>query len=89
MKKLIILIIVVAAAGAGLYFLKGKKAKANGIVRYTAVTVTREPIRDTVETTGEVAPLNRVEVKPSVAGRVDRLLVEEGAHVKKGRFWPT
>lgn len=86
MKKLVIFIVVVAAAGAGLYFIKGKKAKTNGIVRYTAVTVTREPIRDTVETTGEVAPLNRVEVKPSVAGRVDRLLVEEGAQVKKGQI---
>ncbi|MDD4004733.1 MAG: efflux RND transporter periplasmic adaptor subunit [Elusimicrobiaceae bacterium] len=86
MKKLSVLIIIFAVAGAGFYFYKTKTARKNGVVHYAAVTAARDIIRDTVETTGEVAPLNRVEVKPSVAGRVDRLLVDEGAFVKKGQI---
>jgi macrolide-specific efflux system membrane fusion protein len=41
-------------------------------------------IEETVEATGAVAPLNRVEIKPPISGRVERLLVEEGASVKAG-----
>ncbi len=45
----------------------------------------RGSIEELIETTGNVAPLNRVELKPPVAGRIEKLLVEEGAHVRAGQ----
>lgn len=49
-------------------------------------TVERGTIEITVEATGDVAPLNRVEVLPPVAGRVERLLVDEGDRVRRGQI---
>jgi macrolide-specific efflux system membrane fusion protein len=43
-------------------------------------------IRLSVMTTGVVEPQNRLEVKPSVNGRIEELLVREGAKVKKGQI---
>lgn len=41
-------------------------------------------IEDRVEATGEVMPLNRVEIKPPIAGRIEKLLVDEGTRVHAG-----
>lgn len=41
-------------------------------------------IRITVNTTGVVEPQNRLEIKPSINGRIEELLVREGNRVKKG-----
>jgi len=38
----------------------------------------------TIATTGVVEPQNRLEIKPSIGGRIDSVLVEEGDPVKKG-----
>jgi len=37
-----------------------------------------------VEVTGYIAPMNRVEVEPSASGRIEKLLLDEGAKVKAG-----
>lgn len=39
----------------------------------------------TILATGTVQPENRLEIKPPVAGRIERVLVEEGSKVKKGQ----
>lgn len=38
----------------------------------------------TVTTTGIVEPQNRLELKPSISGRIEEILVKEGDHIKKG-----
>lgn len=38
----------------------------------------------TVATTGIVEPQNRLEIKPSISGRIEKILVKEGDHVKQG-----
>lgn len=40
----------------------------------------------TIATTGVVEPQNRLEIKPSIGGRIDKVLVEEGDHVKEGEI---
>ncbi len=40
----------------------------------------------TVESTGEIKPYNRVEIKPPIAGRVEEVLVNEGDQVKQGQI---
>lgn len=44
------------------------------------------PIEDAVEAMGSVAPLNRVEIKPPISGRMEKLLAEEGDEVKAGQI---
>lgn len=41
-------------------------------------------IKITVATTGVVKPQNRLEIKPSINGRLEEILVKEGDKVKKG-----
>ena len=43
-------------------------------------------IKLTVITTGVVEPQNRLEIKPSINGRVEEILVQEGDKVKKGQI---
>jgi macrolide-specific efflux system membrane fusion protein len=47
------------------------------------------PVRDTVtkyiSTTGTVKPKNRLEINPTLAGRVESVLVVEGQHVSRGQ----
>ena len=38
----------------------------------------------TVATTGVVEPQNRLEIKPSISGRIEKMSVKEGGHVKTG-----
>ena len=41
-------------------------------------------VRITITTTGIVQPQNRLEIKPSINGRIEEILVQEGDAVKKG-----
>jgi HlyD family secretion protein/macrolide-specific efflux system membrane fusion protein len=50
------------------------------------VTVKRGDLEIAVIETGKVQPREKVEVKSKVAGQVERVLVEEGAHVKRGEL---
>jgi len=83
MKKILILAAALALAGGTWYFLK--KEKTGGEVKYARAEVVSRNISEFVETTGEVAPQNRVEIQPSAAGRIERILVEEGDKVKTGQ----
>jgi macrolide-specific efflux system membrane fusion protein len=62
---------------------RGKHKSPSGTL--SAAQATEGPIEETVEATGEVAPLNRVEIKPPIQGRVEKLLVDEGAVVQGGQ----
>ena len=50
-----------------------------------AAKVTRGNILAVIPSTGTVMPRNRLEIKASVAGRIEDVLVQEGDHVKKGQ----
>jgi macrolide-specific efflux system membrane fusion protein len=43
------------------------------------------PISQTVDASGSIVPLNRVEIKPAFTGRVERLLAAEGDKVAAGQ----
>lgn len=49
------------------------------------MAVSRGDITQSVQATGNVAPLNAVAILPPLAGRVDKIVVYEGASVKKGQ----
>jgi len=87
MKKWLFSILAILILGGGVFYVvKTKNAgKHNG---QTVQTVQAQlgSIEDTVEATGEVQPLNRVEIKPPIAGRVESLKVDEGDKVASGEI---
>jgi macrolide-specific efflux system membrane fusion protein len=85
MKKALIALLVLAALGGGGWALR-KKMTRRAPQETRAVQATLAPIEETVEATGSVVPDNRVEVKPAMSGRIEKLLVEEGAKVLQGQI---
>jgi len=83
MKKILIAVITLALLGGGWYY--WKKAGAKKEVRHASFEVLSKTISEFVETTGAVAPLNRVEIHPSSAGRIEQIMMKEGDSVKTGQ----
>ncbi|HEX5035962.1 MAG TPA: efflux RND transporter periplasmic adaptor subunit [bacterium] len=61
------------------------KKKSDQAPTYREVSVKRGQIDVTILATGTVAPENRLEIKPPIAGRVEQVLSEEGDAVKRGQ----
>lgn len=74
-------ITVACVAGWGVRNFKRKPSRP----AHDPVTVKRGSIENTVDATGSVAPLNRVEIKPPISGRIEKLIVGEGERVEAGR----
>lgn len=68
-------------SGLSYYFYFGKTEK----VKYKEHQVVRGDIAVTILATGTVQPENRLEIKSPVAGRIERVLVEEGQKISKGQ----
>ncbi|VGO15829.1 hypothetical protein PDESU_04416 [Pontiella desulfatans] len=83
--KWIVVILVLAAVGFYWFKSKTKKAEASKPT-YDRAKVELRDLRTTVESTGEVEPRNRLDVKPPIAGRLEELLVDEGDKVTKGQI---
>ncbi len=58
--------------------------KDNGPGKIELIQPIRADVLVTIATTGVVEPQNRLEIKPSIGGRIDNVLVSEGDFVKKG-----
>jgi macrolide-specific efflux system membrane fusion protein len=89
MKKLMLILILLALAGGGFWFYtvhKKKVAEAAEAQKFTPASVELKTLRRTVESTGEVRPDNRLDVKSPIAGRIESLLVDEGNVVQKGQI---
>ena len=84
MKKIISILVVAAVAGGGWYYFK--KNDGNNRPRYTSVQAELQDLSEAVDTTGVIAPENRVEIQPSASGRIEEILVEEGEAIKAGEI---
>jgi macrolide-specific efflux system membrane fusion protein len=86
MKRKITILLVGAAllmaTAAGLWWWTRADTSA---LTYRAVSAARGRLEVTVQSTGTVQPLNRLEIKPPLAGRAEEVLVREGQVVKKGQ----
>ena len=74
--------LVVIALGVG-YRIWSKSGQEG--VTYSEVVIKRGRLEVTILSTGVVQPENRVEIKPPIAGRVERVLTSEGSRVRKGQ----
>ena len=61
------------------------KGKSSSIEVTKGISPTVGTIQTFISTTGTVLPKNRLEVKPSVNGRIESILVQEGDKVKLGQ----
>lgn len=79
---LIFLLIVGVGGFFGYRYLTSSKEQETN---YQKLTVSRGDLHVTILSTGTVAPENRLDIKPPIAGRVDEILVDEGDEVIKGQ----
>lgn len=82
-KKIIVVCIGICIAGVLIFKVTGNKKKE---VKFKEVSLQRGSISLIVETNGTVKPRNRLEIKPPIAGRIDEILVREGAKIRKGKI---
>jgi len=78
-------VISAIVVGASVYGVQRWRESRKPHVIYRNASVNRGEIRNTILATGTVAPENRLDLKPQVAGRVEKVLVQEGDMVKSGQ----
>lgn len=84
-KKLITAAVVIMVAGVAALSLTTSRGREHGIMIKEI-----QPVLGTIEnsfsSTGTVLPLNRLEIKPPVGGRIEQILVQEGERVQAGQI---
>lgn len=85
-KLLFFVLFVSALVGAGLYYRKYKSEDKKGQFIVQEIKPHIGDIRLSVNTTGVVKPQNRLEIKPSINGRIEEIYVKEGDQVKEGQI---
>ncbi len=73
------LLLLFVLSGCG----NSKKGQGGG---FKPVTVGRDDLQITVLATGNVQPKNQLSIKPPISGRIEKILIQEGAYVKKGQI---
>lgn len=85
MKKIIITILSLIAIVSVIVFFVHKNKQSKAANTWYEARVIMEDMAEYVEATGVVAPRNRIDVTPTTSGRIEKYMVEEGAHVKAGQ----
>jgi macrolide-specific efflux system membrane fusion protein len=80
-RKFMITAALLALSLAAYYW----KQNAGSKIEYIDTQLKRESIEKNVLATGVVQPKNRLEIKSPIAGRVEKILVDEGVKVYKGQ----
>lgn len=85
MKRFFMMVIILMVGLAAYYFIfiKRGKDKENSF-EYRKVKVEKRLVKDFIDVTGQIEPLNRVEILPPTGGRIEKIFVEEGTEVKSG-----
>ena len=84
-KKLKIIFIVLAVLIVSALIIIKIKGKGSSVEVTKEIAPATGTIETFISTTGTVLPKNRLEVKPTVGGRIESILVQEGEKVKVGQ----
>lgn len=67
-------------------FINFRKGRRQGVTQTKIINPVIGDVSVTVTTTGVVEPQNRLEIKPSIGGRIEKILVNEGDRVTEGEI---
>lgn len=84
-KKIWLFVILIIAAALAWFFMKGRAQPNPSADIIEEITPSLGSIRNFISCTGTVLPKNRLEIKPPVPGRVDKIFVKEGEKVAIGQ----
>jgi len=84
-KKWRILLILLIAISLGVIFVIVLKQKQSPTVGIKLISPVFGTIKTVISTTGIVQPQNRLEIKPPISGRIEKVLVQEGDRVTVGQ----
>lgn len=82
-KKIPLIVFIIIVLIAVFSFIRNTNKIDNKVVK-KEIKPFRGDITLSVTTTGDVEPQNRLEIKPSINGRIEEMFVQEGDKVKKG-----
>lgn len=82
--KIYLIIFFLVISSCGIYWKYWYQSKNNEI-SYETISVSRGTLRNTILSSGTVAPQNRLDIKPPIPGRIEQILVSEGQRVKRGQ----
>lgn len=85
-KKIAWTVILLALIVGGYFIYPSLSKDKKKQTEFQKLVVERGDIYITVLSTGVVTPKNRLDIKPPIAGRVDKLLVDEGDLVREGQI---
>ena len=80
-KQILLLALFLGIIFAGSFFIK---SNSKALLLYETQSIAIKNLENKIVATGKVIPENEVEIKPQIAGIVDKILVEEGEKVKSG-----
>ena len=83
LKLFFIAVVILVITGVAITRIKQKKSSDEMVKE---ITPTIGTISTFISCTGTVLPKNRLEVKPPVNGRIEKILVQEGDQVKTGQI---
>lgn len=83
-KKTITIIFVIILAVILLALLRNRRKENTPVTKTTIIHAQPGEIKEVISCTGTVEPRNRLEIKPTISGRIDRILVKEGDKVRAG-----
>jgi len=78
-----IVILLVIAGGIAFYFFKPQPAQKADAFREVHPAI--GDLQIAISTTGVVQPEKRIEINPPLSGRIEKILVQEGDHVRAGQ----
>ena len=85
-KKSIYFILFIVLTVAVVLFIKVGLNRRSEETQVTEISPVYGSIETLISTTGTVKPQNRLEIKPPIAGRIEKVLVMEGQKVKAGEI---
>lgn len=85
-RRFLCLFLLVGALGLLAVFALSRRRNDAAGARYVTAELTRGDLEVTITATGTVEALRTVQVGSEVSGRLQRVLVEANAHVKKGQL---
>jgi macrolide-specific efflux system membrane fusion protein len=85
-NKSVVIISIVAISLSVVFFVYRLRTNSNGEFTEQEIHPVVGDIRLAVMTTGVVEPQNRLEIKPSMNGRVEEILVDEGDKIRRGQI---